>query len=140
VGFSLDYLTGGEKSLIIFIYYKKSLTKFIMNKHYLMSKFKSTGVAYLLWFFFGSHYAYLGMWRIQILFWIALIIGVFTFGTFWFLSLLWGFIDLFLIPGKVNKYNMRISAEIESIEKKEKDEEFQRNLAISQMGKNPSVI
>ena len=103
-----------------------------MNKHYLMSKFKSTGTSYLLWFFFGCHYAYLGMWGIQILYWLAIIVGFFTFGITW----IWCILDLFLIPGKVNRHNARIASQIESIEKKEKDEEYQRNLTIAQMGRN----
>lgn len=96
-----------------------------MNKHYLMSKFKSTGTAYLLWFFFGCHYAYLGKWGIQILYWL-------TLGGFG----LWILIDLFLIPGKVNRYNARISAQIAKIEGEERDAEFQRNSTIYKMERN----
>lgn len=97
-----------------------------MNKHYLISRFKSTGVAYLLWFFFGIHYAYLGKWGIQILYWV-------TCGG----AGIWAFIDLFLIPGKVEKFNSQISFQIDQIERKEKEEELQRNMMFaSQMRKN----
>lgn len=90
-----------------------------MNKHYLQSKLKSTGTAYLLWFFFGAHYAYLGNWGIQILYWITLGgLGI------------WALIDLFTMSGKVNKHNANIFQQIEAIEKKEKDEAHERNLAM----------
>lgn len=91
-----------------------------MNKHYLQSKIKSTGVAYLLYFLlFGTHYAYLGKWGLQILFWITLGgLGI------------WALIDLFTIPGKVARYNANIFKQIEAIEKKERDEEQARQMAM----------
>lgn len=76
-----------------------------MNKYYLMSKMKSSGIAYLCWFFLGCHYAYLGRWGTQILFWI-------TAGGLG----IWAFLDLFLIPRKVNRYNRRIADQIEELE------------------------
>ena len=90
-----------------------------MNKHYLLSKMKSTGTAYLCLFFGGFHYAYLGNWGLQFLFWL-------TLGGFG----LWWFIDLFHMPTKVNNYNMIITSKIESIEKKESEENHARNLAM----------
>ena len=90
-----------------------------MNKMYYQSKIKSTGTAYLFWILLGAHYAYLGKWGIQILFWI-------TFGGLG----IWWLIDLFTVSGKVEKYNMPIFEEIEKIEKKEKDEEHARNMAM----------
>ncbi len=90
-----------------------------MNKHYLMSKMKSTGTAYLCWFFLGCHYAYLGKWGVQFLYWLTLGgLGV------------WMIIDLFHIPSKVNKCNMLISSQIEEIEKSEKEENHSRNMAM----------
>jgi TM2 domain-containing membrane protein YozV len=90
-----------------------------MNKHYLQSKIKSTGTAYLFWFFFGAHYAYLGKLGIQILYWITLGgLGI------------WALIDLFTMSGKVNNYNADIFQQIEAIEKKEKEESHERNLAM----------
>lgn len=79
-----------------------------MNKHYLMSKMKSTGIAYLCWFFIGLHYAYLGKWLYQVLFWI-------TAGGLG----IWWIIDLFHIPTKVERYNLQLAQEIERLEKEE---------------------
>tara|TARA_B110000879_G_C10904432_1_gene405825 strand:- start:93 stop:398 length:306 start_codon:yes stop_codon:yes gene_type:complete len=90
-----------------------------MNKHYLQSKVKSTGTAYLLWFFLGAHYAYLGKWGIQILYWITLGgLGI------------WALIDLFTMSGKVNRHNATIFQQIDEIEKKEKEAEHARNMAM----------
>ena len=90
-----------------------------MDKHYLQSKIKSTGTAYLLWFIFGAHYAYLGHWGTQILYWI-------TLGGLGF----WALIDLFTMSGKVDRYNANIFRQIEAIERKEKDEAQERNMAM----------
>lgn len=90
-----------------------------MNKHYLQSKVKSTGTAYLFWFLLGAHYAYLGKWGIQILYWLTLGgLGI------------WALIDLFTMSGKVNKYNADIFQQIEAIEKKEKDDDHAKNMAM----------
>lgn len=35
-------------------------------------KAKSVGTAYLLWFFFGLHYAYLEQWGTQFIYWLTL--------------------------------------------------------------------
>ena|SRR5690606_20181574 len=90
-----------------------------MNKHYLMSKMKSTGTAYLCWFFLGCHYAYLGKWGLQILYWI-------TFGGLG----IWALIDLFLIPSKVNAHNLIIANQIDQIEKREQEDAHARNMAM----------
>ena len=90
-----------------------------MNKHYLQSKVKSTGTAYLLWFFLGAHYAYLGKWGIQILYWITLGgLGI------------WALVDLFTMSGKVSRHNATIFQQIDEIEKKEKEAEHARNMAM----------
>ena len=57
---------------------------------------KSKGLAYLFWFLFGAHYAYLWKWGTQILFWI-------TLGGFG----VWTLIDLFTLGGKVETYNTK---------------------------------
>lgn len=62
---------------------------------------KSTGTAYLLWFCLGWHYAYLGRWGWQVLFWL-------TAGGLLF----WWFIDLFRIPGMVRLYNEDVATSV----------------------------
>ena len=91
-----------------------------MNKHYLQSQIKSTGTAYLLFFFlFGTHYAYLGKWGIQFLFWLTLGgIGI------------WWLIDLFTMSSKVNNHNAIIFHQIEQIEKRDRSDEQARQLAM----------
>jgi hypothetical protein len=96
-----------------------------MNKHFLISKMKSSGTAYLCWFFLGCHYAYLDKWGLQLLYW-------FTLGGLG----IWCLLDLFHIPTKVSNYNMIISRQIAAIETKEKDEEHARNLAMIVAAKN----
>lgn len=90
-----------------------------MNKHFLMSKMKSTGTAYACWFFLGCHYAYLGKWGLQIAYWI-------TVGGLG----IWAIVDLFHIPTKVNNHNLAISAQIEEIDKKEKEDSHAKNMAM----------
>ena len=96
-----------------------------MNKHYLLSKMKSSGTAYLCWFFLGCHYAYLGKWGLQFLYW-------FTLGGLG----VWCIIDLFHIPTKVSSHNMIISSQISEIEKNEKEEMHSRNIAMINASKS----
>ncbi|WP_033960396.1 TM2 domain-containing protein [Psychroserpens jangbogonensis] len=96
-----------------------------MNKHYLLSKMKSSGTAYLCWFFLGCHYAYLEKWGLQFLYW-------FTLGGLG----IWCIIDLFHIPTKVSNHNMIISSQIAEIEKNEKEEMHSRNMAMVAASKN----
>ncbi len=63
-------------------------------------KAKSTGVTYLLWFFFGLHYAYLGQWGMQFIYW-------FTAGGLF----LWALIDLFRIPSLVDGSNRDLAVQ-----------------------------
>ena len=91
-----------------------------MNKLYLQSQIKSVGTAYLLFFLvFGTHYAYLGKWGLQILFWI-------TFGGLG----IWSLIDLFTMPSKINRYNLKIIQQIEEIENRERNDERARQMAM----------
>jgi hypothetical protein len=76
-----------------------------MNKSYLESKMRSTGMAYVCWFILGIHYGYLGKWGLQIAYWL-------TCGGLG----IWAIIDLFLIPGKVDAYNLEIAREIDHLE------------------------
>lgn len=63
-------------------------------------KAKSSGVAYLLWFFLGFHYAYVGKWGMLVLFWV-------TFGGFF----IWWLVDAFRIPGVINDYNKDVAVD-----------------------------
>jgi len=62
---------------------------------------KDMACAYVFWVLFGLHYAYLGKWGMQLLFWLtAAGLGV------------WWFIDLFRIPGLVRNYNADVSINV----------------------------
>lgn len=61
-------------------------------------KAKSTGAAYALWFFFGWHYAYMGQWGTQFLYWFtAAGLGI------------WGIADLFRLGGLINEHNKDVA-------------------------------
>jgi TM2 domain-containing membrane protein YozV len=90
-----------------------------MTKHELRARVKSTGVAYLFFLFFGAHYAYLGRWGTQILYWL-------TLGGLGF----WALIDLFLLGGKVEKSNAKLYAEIDTMERREREAEHAQQLAM----------
>ena len=81
-----------------------------MSKYRLESKIRSVGLAYLLFFFAGAHYAYLNKWGTQVLFWI-------TFGGLG----IWWLIDIFRITLMVHEFNDPIFDEIEYIERRERD-------------------
>ena len=63
-------------------------------------KSKSAGLSFLLWFV-GFHYAYVGRWGLQILFWI-------TFGGF----MMWWLIDLFRVAGIISDYNKDVAVDV----------------------------
>jgi hypothetical protein len=89
------------------------------NKYELQAKLKSKGTAYLMWFFLLAHFAYLGRWGMQILFW-------FTLGGLG----VWALIELFLISGRVQDHNARIYQQIDDIDKRERSEEMAKNIAM----------
>jgi TM2 domain len=61
-------------------------------------KAKSVGAAYALWFFFGWHYAYMGQWGTQFLYWFtAAGLGI------------WAIADLFRIGGLINDHNKDVA-------------------------------
>lgn len=62
---------------------------------------KSTEVGYACWFFVGLHYAYVGKWGIQLLFWL-------TAGGL----LVWWVVDLFRVGGIVRQYNQDAAVEV----------------------------
>lgn len=61
-------------------------------------KAKSTGTAYVLWFFLGWHYMYQGKWGTQVLYWVT------AAGLF-----IWAIVDLFRIPGLIRDYNKDVA-------------------------------
>ena len=88
-----------------------------MNKYELQSKIKSTGTAIIFWFLIGAHFAYLNKWGLQLIFWLTLGgLGV------------WWLIELFLISGRVEKYNEDIYRRIGDLEKRERADDLIRNL------------
>jgi hypothetical protein len=95
-----------------------------MNKYELQGNIKSKGSAYLFWFLLGAHFAYLGRWGMQLLFWI-------TLGGFG----VWAIIELFMISGRVAKHNGKIYQMIEDIERREKNDDMARNIAMIQAAK-----
>ncbi len=83
-----------------------------MNKLRLESKIRNVGIAYVLFFFAGAHYAYLNKWGLQIVFWI-------TFGGLG----IWWLIDLFRLSNMVYNFNDPIFDELDWIDEMEKDKE-----------------
>tara|TARA_R110002020_G_scaffold13894_3_gene49633 strand:- start:142 stop:420 length:279 start_codon:yes stop_codon:yes gene_type:complete len=75
------------------------------SKTQLQGELKSTGTAYVMYWFLGCHYGYIGKWGVQLAYW-------FTLGGFG----LWILIDLFRIGGIVKRYNNKIYAELEEID------------------------
>jgi len=69
---------------------------------------KSTGLAYVMWFFLGvvsAHRFYAG----QILLPVLQILTVLCFG----IGLIWVLIDIFLIPNIIRNYNLSLITDLE---------------------------
>lgn len=75
------------------------------NQAQLFGDIKSTFTAFVLFFFLGAHYAYMGKWGIQFLFW-------FTLGGLG----IWTIVDIFMMSGMVQDHNNLINKELEAIE------------------------
>ncbi len=73
---------------------------------------KSTGAAYLLWFFlgpFGAHRFYLGSTTAAVAQLLLLLLGWVPFFIGWGVLGVWLFVDLFLIPGIARAKNMALA-------------------------------
>ena len=90
-----------------------------MDKNYLQSKLKSTGKAYLYFFFFCAYYLYFGKLFFQILFWM-------TLGGFG----MWFLFDLFTLSTKVKIYNDTIYKKIEELEQEDRFVHEPRNVEL----------
>lgn len=78
-----------------------------MNKYELQSKIKSTGTAYMFWFFIGAHYAYMGKWGLQLLYWLTLGgLGI------------WMLIDLFTMSSKIDRHNRPIFQNLDALDRR----------------------
>ena len=84
---------------------------------------KSAVVAYLLWFFlgtFGAHRFYLNLYGtgaailiITLASFLLMFVGIGVF-TIW-ISVIWVFVDLFLIPGITRNYNVALATRLEQL-------------------------
>lgn len=81
-----------------------------MDRYRLESSIRSVGIAYILLFFAGAHYAYLNKWGTQIVFWL-------TFGGFG----IWWLIDVFRMNDLVYDFNEPIFDELDWIEEEERE-------------------
>jgi hypothetical protein len=91
-------------------------------KNHLQSQIKSLDTAYRLWFFFGLHYAYLGKWKIQFLYWITLGgMGV------------WSVIDLVTLSRRIAVHNELIFEQIDDLNRMTQHDKRARNCKV---GKN----
>ena len=73
---------------------------------------KSTGAAYLLWFFlggFGAHRFYLGQTGTAVAQLLLMLLGWIPLFTGWIVLGVWWVVDLFLIPGIAREENMRVA-------------------------------
>ncbi len=81
---------------------------------------KSTGIAYLLWFFLGwvgVHRFYLGqtgsgvaMAIISVISWITVFVGIGLLG--WIVIGIWWLVDAFLIPGIATRVNQELATRL----------------------------
>jgi TM2 domain-containing membrane protein YozV len=73
---------------------------------------KSTGAAYLLWFFLGglgAHRFYLGYTGSGVAQLLLLLLGWIPLFVGWFILGIWLLVDLFLIPGMAREKNMALA-------------------------------
>ena len=89
------------------------------TKRELQGEIKSKGTAFVMYWFLGAHYAYLGKWGVQLAYW-------FTLGGLG----IWLMVDLFRIGGLVKSYNNLIYEELEELEEAKDQRNLERLAAL----------
>ena len=89
------------------------------TKRELQGEIKSKGTAFLMYWFLGAHYAYLGKWGIQLAYW-------FTLGGLG----VWLMVDLFRIGGLVKRYNNLIYEELDELEEEKHNKQLEKLSAL----------
>mgnify|MGYP003651789815 FL=1 len=89
------------------------------TKRELQGDIKSKGTAFLMYWFLGSHYAYLGKWGVQLAYW-------FTLGGLG----IWLMVDLFRIGGLVKRYNNLIYEELDELEEERHNKQLEKLAAL----------
>ena len=89
------------------------------TKRELQGEIKSKGTAFVMYWFLGAHYAYLGKWGVQLAYW-------FTLGGLG----IWLMVDLFRIGGLVKRYNNLIYEELEKLEEEKHNKQLEKLAAL----------
>ncbi len=92
-----------------------------MNTNLLKATSLSKEQAYVLFFIFQAPYAYVGRWKMQLLYWFVCLLAIgqiFSISTGEFASiiplclfLIWPVNQFFAIPNKIKKHNLKIYEE-----------------------------
>lgn len=93
-----------------------------MNTNLLKARSLSKEQAYVLFFIFQAPYAYVGRWKIQLLYWFVclyVISSIYMISTgeiggviILFLFLIWPVNQFFAIPNKIKRHNLKIYEEL----------------------------
>ena len=89
------------------------------TKRELQGEIKSKGTAFLMYWFLGAHYAYLGKWGVQLAYW-------FTLGGLG----IWLMVDLFRVGGLVKRYNNLIYEELDELEEERHNKQLEKLAAL----------
>ena len=89
------------------------------TKRELQGEIKSKGTAFLMYWFLGAHYAYLGKWGVQLAYW-------FTLGGLG----IWLMVDLFRVGGLVKRHNNLIYEELDELEEERHNKQLEKLAAL----------
>ena len=103
--------------ILMLLKQNKNVFNNVSDKNYLKSQIKSTGTGYLLLFFLGFHYIYMGRLLLQILYWV-------TLGGFG----IWFVIDLVTLSNRISTHNALLYKLIDDIEKSEREIYYEQKL------------